>query len=222
MSRPPSPDRDTERWASQPAVLAFIQRVLDHRDLRGRFPKTFTYRASDPELRVLNAFLPEAALRAKSSDRIVVQLSKVAGELEREASDHGRKAEPLEALFDRIAGRRPRNLKDEQTARRSAAVDALKRGFDEGLERAQAGTERHEDHPALAALAGQLADAEAGRGRSPGKRGWPTCVWPPRGSPTRCCWRGARGEPCCAWITCRFGWPATPRPSARMPRTTPA
>ena len=63
------PDPDREGWASQPAVLAFIQRVLDHRDLRGRFPKTFTYRATDPELRVLDSYLPEEALRTKSHDR---------------------------------------------------------------------------------------------------------------------------------------------------------
>ena len=129
---------DLAEWGKNPAVLRFVHVVLDKRDRRGYFPRTITYRRTEKELRALDRFLPPLALKSKSDDRVVVHLGRVQDVLASDARDHGRDAWDLEELFDRLAGREPRNMRFEADAFRSRFEARVEEGIAEGERRARA------------------------------------------------------------------------------------
>lgn len=125
-----------DRWSSSPEVLAFVHRVLDKRDRKGYFPKTFTYRRGERSLRTLGLFLPPRALQSKSDDRIVVHLGRVQEMLDREAEEYGNETLDLEAIFDALAGRTPRDLRHEREAWSHQLAVRIQDGVAEGRRRA--------------------------------------------------------------------------------------
>ena len=123
-----------EDWTRNPAWIDFVRKVLDKRDRTGRFPKTILWTPEHGS--GLGQILPPAALRVKESGRIRIDLDRIARVLAAEAADRGRPSEPLEAVFDRLAGRDRRDLRAEATLAARSLREALSEGLREGRLRA--------------------------------------------------------------------------------------
>lgn len=153
-------DATLRSLAREPAVSRLLNGVLDRRDRKGRFPRTYTARWEDLEPRVLERFLPPQVLRRKSDGGVVVDLARLQELMDREATDHGREAPRLPELFDALTGREPRNLWHDREGWREAVARALHEGEALGRERAGEGGDA-----ALDALIAEAHDAlAAGRG----------------------------------------------------------
>ncbi len=126
--------RATRHWSRHPAWIEFVRLVLDKRDRTGRFPKSITCgRSPDGGL---ERCVPPAALRTRDDGRLLIDLQRIERILAGEAADLSRPPESLEDLFDRLAGRRPRDLRTEADLWEERLRASIERGVREGRERA--------------------------------------------------------------------------------------
>ena len=153
-----------QQLARQPEVQRFLNAVLDQRDRRGVFPRTLTYPCEGGTRRLLERLFPAAALRPAGAGRLTVHLDRLRELEARAAADRGEPPPDLEARFDRLTGRRPRNLAGDREAWRCAVLEHLEAGLAEGAARAgRAG--RVAEGPAVEALCASLREpTAAGRG----------------------------------------------------------
>lgn len=157
----PELDATLQRLAREPAVARFLNGVLDRRDRKGRFPKTYTARWKDEDPRVLERLLPREVLKRKKDGRVVVSLARLQELMDAEAADHGREAPRLPQLFDALTDREPRSLWHDREAWREEVARVLREAESIGRDRAGGAGD-----PALDALLSATHEALS-RGRGP-------------------------------------------------------